>query len=51
MVVCSTESNFGQVVDIGVPAEAMNAAGIDYEKRQVSGAVLRCLNWLGLPYV
>ena len=32
------ESNFGQVVDIGVPAEAMNATGIDYEKRQVSGS-------------
>ena len=33
-----SESNFGEVVDIGVPAEAMNAAGIDYEKRQVSGS-------------
>ena len=32
------DSNFGQVVDIGVPAEAMNATGIDYEKRQVSGS-------------
>jgi len=32
------ESNFGEVVDIGVPAEAMNATGIDYEKRQVSGS-------------
>ena len=33
-----TESNFGEVVDIGVPAEAMNATGIDYEKRQVTGS-------------
>ena len=33
-----TESNFGEVVDIGVPAEAMKATGIDYEKRQVSGS-------------
>ena len=32
------ESNFGEVVDIGVPAEAMKATGIDYEKRQVSGS-------------
>ena len=32
------ESNFGQVVDIGVPAEAMHATGIDYEQKQVSGS-------------
>jgi hypothetical protein len=32
------ESNFGQFVDIGVPAEAMNATGIDYEQKQVSGS-------------
>ena len=28
------ESNFGEFVDIGVPAEAMNATGIDYEKNR-----------------
>ena len=33
-----TESNFGKVVDIGVPAEQMTATGIDYEKKQVSGS-------------
>jgi hypothetical protein len=33
-----TESNFGEVVDIGVPAEQMTATGIDYEKKQVSGS-------------